>query len=654
MGVNLPRLVGARVARREDPRLLTGQGSYVDDHRPPQMLYAAFLRSPHAHARLARIDASAALALPGVVAVLTGEDIARAAKPVRAESKTPSVKTTSFPPLALGKVRHVGEAVVMVAAESRYVAEDAVERIVVEFEPLPVVKNTDEALDPASPVLHEDAGTNLLVSREFARGDVDGALAGAALVVRERFRFHRHTPVCMENRGCLADYATGSQTLTLRSSAQCPGLVRDILTDLLEHAGAPDPRDRERRRRRLRRQGFALSRGDRHVRDGATTRAPGEVDRRSPRGPALDHARLGRDRRRRARPERGRHHRRASRAGHRRRRRLLDLSVDRRHRAGADDQLPARALQGTDLSRADARRGDLQGAARAVPRRRAAARGVRDRGPDGSRRAPARDRSDRDPAPQFHPGRRLSLQVAVGDRVGPVELHRLARPKAREALDYKAARDEQARARADGRWLGIGVASYVELTGIGSAIPVSPGMPVSTGHRGGDDPLRPRGQGHRGVRRRVAWPGPRDDPGADRGGRSRRADRGRARAPRRYGDLALRDRHLREPQSRAGRRRGHPRRPSDPREDGADRRPSAGGRPGRRHGGRRPLRRARDARPERGGPTDRPRRLLGCAPAPEGARAGPGGDQVLRSVLRHRLERDARGGGRGGSRDPAR
>ncbi len=219
--------------RREDPRLLTGQGSYVDDHRPARLLYAAFLRSPHAHARIVRIDASAALALPGVTEVLTGEDIARAAKPVRAESKTPNVKTTSFPPLALGKVRHVGEAVAMVAAESRYVAEDAVERLVVEYEPLPVVKSTDEALDPASPVLHEEAGTNLLVSREFARGDVDAALAGAAIVVRERFRFHRHTPVCMENRGCLADYTTGSGTLTLRSSAQCPGLVRDVLTDLL-------------------------------------------------------------------------------------------------------------------------------------------------------------------------------------------------------------------------------------------------------------------------------------------------------------------------------------------------------------------------------------------------------------------------------------
>src|SRR2546427_12144492 len=90
------------------------------------------------------------------------------------------------------------------------------------------------ALRPDSPVLHDEVDTNLLVSREFGRGDVDEALAGAALVVRERFRFHRHTPVCMENRGCLAEYGTGSGTLTLRSSAQCPGLVRDVLSDLLD------------------------------------------------------------------------------------------------------------------------------------------------------------------------------------------------------------------------------------------------------------------------------------------------------------------------------------------------------------------------------------------------------------------------------------
>src|SRR4030095_15273776 len=98
----------------------------------------------------------------------------------------------------------------MVAAESRYVAEDAVERIVVDYEPLPVVRDVESALDPASPGLHDEAETHRRVTRESARGDVDAALAGAAVVVRERFRFHRHTPVCMENRGCLRGDATAS------------------------------------------------------------------------------------------------------------------------------------------------------------------------------------------------------------------------------------------------------------------------------------------------------------------------------------------------------------------------------------------------------------------------------------------------------------
>src|SRR3970282_435685 len=134
-----PKLGGARVPRLEDPRLLTGQGSYVDDHRPARMLHAAFLRSPHAHARIERIDAEAARALPGVAAVLTGEDIARDVKPVRAGSRMPAYKVTSFPALAQGKVRYTGEAVAMVAAESRYLAEDAAERVVVVYEPLPAL-----------------------------------------------------------------------------------------------------------------------------------------------------------------------------------------------------------------------------------------------------------------------------------------------------------------------------------------------------------------------------------------------------------------------------------------------------------------------------------------------------------------------------------
>src|SRR5262249_59991157 len=124
-------------------------------------------RCPAASARTPGMAGPPALGCPGGAGVLVGGDLARPAKRVRAESKTPGVKTTSFPPLALGRVRHVGEAVVMVAAESRYLAEDAVERIVVDYEPMPIVKSTAEALDPASPVLHEDAGTDHLAARDF-------------------------------------------------------------------------------------------------------------------------------------------------------------------------------------------------------------------------------------------------------------------------------------------------------------------------------------------------------------------------------------------------------------------------------------------------------------------------------------------------------
>ena len=480
MSVGLPRLVGARVARREDPRLLTGQGSYVDDHRPARMLYAAFLRSPHAHARIRRLDVSAALALPGVAAVLTGEDIARSSKPVRAASKTPNVKTTSYPPLALGKVRHVGEAVAMVAAESRYVAEDAVERIVVDYEPLPVVRDVESALDPASPVLHDEAETNLLVSREFARGDVDAALAGAAVVVRERFRFHRHTPVCMENRGCLGEYATASGALTLRSSAQCPGLVRDVLADLLdipEHLirviandvgggfGAkaslyPEEIATCVMARRLGRPVKWI--GDRREDLLATTHAWDEI---------VD-AELGLDQD-------------GAIVGLR-----AEVTVD----VGGYSIYPwTAAIEPVQTI------SFLPGPYR-VPTYRGRTRGVAtNKAPLGPYRGVGRP-----PAVFVIEGlmdraaRRLGLDPTeirlrnfirdedfpykspsgvVWDRSSFTESLR----RAREALDYKAARDEQARARAAGRWVGIGIASYVELTGIGSAIPVSPGMPVSTG-----------------------------------------------------------------------------------------------------------------------------------------------------------------------------
>src|SRR5262245_56165131 len=162
-----PKLVGARVKRREDRRLLTGQGAYADDQRPSGLLYAAFLRSPYAHARIARLDPSAARALAGVTIIMTGEELARLVKPVRAGSNMRDYKTTSWPPLAVEKVRYVGEAVAVVVAESRYLAEDALEQTEVDYEPLPTVADAEAASAVSATVLHEEAGTNILLTRQF-------------------------------------------------------------------------------------------------------------------------------------------------------------------------------------------------------------------------------------------------------------------------------------------------------------------------------------------------------------------------------------------------------------------------------------------------------------------------------------------------------
>ena len=230
-----PKFVGARVKRREDRRLLTGQGAYVDDHHPPRLLQAAFLRSPYAHARITQLDTSAAHTREGVVAVLTGTDLVPLVKPVRAASKMREYKETGFPPLAVDKVRYVGEALAVVVAENRYLAEDALEWLSVAYDPLPSCgRRTRPQPSLTRRCCTTKPGVMSSLSREFARGDVEAALAGAAVRVRERFRFRRHAAVCMENRGCLADYQAGTGELTLRSATQCPGLLRDALADLLD------------------------------------------------------------------------------------------------------------------------------------------------------------------------------------------------------------------------------------------------------------------------------------------------------------------------------------------------------------------------------------------------------------------------------------
>ena len=232
-----PKIIGARVTRTEDPRLLAGCGSFVDDRQVANVLHVAFRRSDQAHARIVAIDTAKARAAPGVVAVVTGEDLDGHVKPIVPASRMPGYYATPIRPLARGKVRHVGEPVAAVVAESRYLAEDAAEQIAIEFEPLPCVVDPEVALRADAPLLHDEAKTNVLLSREFKRGDVDAAFATAAVSVNGRFRMRRKTAVAIEPRACCAEYEAGRDALTLYSATQVPGIVRDALAEALDLPG---------------------------------------------------------------------------------------------------------------------------------------------------------------------------------------------------------------------------------------------------------------------------------------------------------------------------------------------------------------------------------------------------------------------------------
>jgi carbon-monoxide dehydrogenase large subunit len=232
-----PKIVGARIKRTEDPRLLTGRGAYTDDRQVVRALHVAFRRSDQAHARIRGIDCAAARAAPGVVAVFTAEDLVDAVKPLLATSRMANYHATPILPLARGKVRHVGEPVVGVVADSRYQAEDALALIAIDYEPLPLAADPEQALRAGAPLLHEEAGTNVIVSREFKRGDPDAAFASAPVRVQGRFRMHRKSPVAIEPRACCAEYDAGRDALTLHSATQVPGIVRDALSAALDMPG---------------------------------------------------------------------------------------------------------------------------------------------------------------------------------------------------------------------------------------------------------------------------------------------------------------------------------------------------------------------------------------------------------------------------------
>ena len=228
------KLVGARVHRVEDPRILRGQGRYVPDLTLPGMLSVAFLRSPHAHARILQIDAEAARRHPGVAGGLLPDEAARAAKPWRGSLKIfPNMKAGLQYALALGKVRFVGEPIVAVAAADRYAAEDARDLIQVEYEALPAVAEAQDALAPGAPVIHEELGDNLIYRNAFTYGDPDAAFARAHHTFRQSFRVMRQTGIPLEGRGLLAQYDPAGRSMTVWTSTQVPHMLWALLAEIL-------------------------------------------------------------------------------------------------------------------------------------------------------------------------------------------------------------------------------------------------------------------------------------------------------------------------------------------------------------------------------------------------------------------------------------
>lgn len=235
MTVSAPRYVGRRMLRVEDPGLLRGEARYVDDVDVPGALHVAFVRSPHGHARIRSIETARARESPGVHAVVTGEEIGERGKLVTTIPTRPDeVETAARTLLATGKARHVGDPVVAVVADSRYLAEDACELVEVDWEPLPAVVDAEEALSAGAPLVDEDLVSNRFAHIEFEQGDVDAAFERAAHVFSKRFHFGRTFAAPLETRGVVARYEEGAGELCVWTSTQFPHLVRTFLAPLLE------------------------------------------------------------------------------------------------------------------------------------------------------------------------------------------------------------------------------------------------------------------------------------------------------------------------------------------------------------------------------------------------------------------------------------
>jgi CO/xanthine dehydrogenase Mo-binding subunit len=219
-----PGFVGTNVPRKEDARLVQGQGVFADDVRRHGMGYVHFVRSPYAHAQITGIDVSKALELEGVYGTLTGDEVAIQTDPFFELSTPPGSEIKDYA-LAVGRARWMGEPVAAVVAATRELARDAAELVEVEYDPLPVLVDAEKAQDADAPVLHDDAGSNVVWSGEFDWGDFDAALAEADRVVKiDRLHFHRFSSTPLECSGCLVEYERATGQWTIFGNHQMPGV----------------------------------------------------------------------------------------------------------------------------------------------------------------------------------------------------------------------------------------------------------------------------------------------------------------------------------------------------------------------------------------------------------------------------------------------
>ena len=235
------RAVGTSVPRKEDRKLVTGNGQFLDNINLPGQLWLAVVRSPYAHARIAKVDLAAARQHEGVVAAFSGAELAAdwAGSLPCAWPVTEAIRMPSHFPLAFDKARHVGDGVAVVVAETRSIAKDAAELVEVEYEPLAAVADVAKALDPGAPLVHDDFGTNECYVWKLEAGEVERAFADAPVTISRRYRQQRLIPVALEPRGALAQETPGTGELTLWSSTQIPHILRLTLAGVI---GIPEAR----------------------------------------------------------------------------------------------------------------------------------------------------------------------------------------------------------------------------------------------------------------------------------------------------------------------------------------------------------------------------------------------------------------------------